>query len=355
MVQIIDRRSKALGGQNNTRSKSAIEEIAWHYTATTNSSIDNHERFWRNNRGWRRGGYHFYIDRDGNIFQNYNLETVSNGVAGHNSRIVNVCCEASRADNYTQAQIDARHELTVWLMDELNIKATNVKQHGEFPGASTSCAGYTKAQMNEFRAKLAGGKVSTQSTVKKPVQPTKQASTGGSIVDYLNSKKINSSFANRKKLAREYLGISNYTGTAKQNIDLLNAMRSGKKKAQPKATNNNVSNYKGGSIVDYLNLSGNKHLGGSSFNNRKKLAEANGIRGYTGTAAQNKQLLLKLQGGSVATPTRNVNVNAIAEQIKKGIDSRGRRIPNGHEPRRKHFGLTASEYAKVRARVNQIM
>ncbi|MGI6303364.1 MAG: N-acetylmuramoyl-L-alanine amidase [Verrucomicrobiota bacterium] len=171
MVQIIDRRSKALGGQNNTRSKSAIKEIAWHYTATTNSSIDNHERFWRNNRGWRRGGYHFYIDRDGNIFQNYNLETVSNGVAGHNSRIVNVCCEASRADNYTQAQIDARHELTVWLMDELNIKAANVKQHGEFSGTSTECAGYTKAQMNEFRARLAGGKVNTQSTVKKPTQP----------------------------------------------------------------------------------------------------------------------------------------------------------------------------------------
>lgn len=60
-------------------------------------------------------------------------------------------------------------------------------------------------------------------------------------------------------------------------------------------------------------------------------------------------------GLSVATPTRSVNVNAIAEQIKKGIDGQGRRIPNGHEPRRKHFGLTKDEYAKVRARVNQIM
>ena len=183
----------------------------------------------------------------------------------------------------------------------------------------------------------------------KPATPSKPSS--GSIVDYLNSQGKDSSFSARKKLANRY-GIKNYTGTAKQNTDLLNAMRSGKKE-QPKATNNNVSNYKGGSIVDYLNLSGNKHLGGSSFNNRKKLAEANGIRGYTGTAAQNKQLLLKLQGGSVATPTRSVNVNAIVEQIKRGIDSRGRRIPNGHEPRRKHFGLTKDEYAKVRARVNQ--
>src|SRR5699024_7524666 len=185
----------------------------------------------------------------------------------------------------------------------------------------------------------------------KPATPSKPSS--GSIVDYLNSQGKDSSFSARKKLANQY-GIKNYTGTAKQNTDLLNAMRSGKKE-QHKATNNNVSNYKDGSIVNYFNLSGNKQLGGSSFNNRKKLAEANGIRGYTGTAAQNKQLLLKLQGGSSATPTRNVNVNAIAEQIKRGIDSQGRRIPVGHEPRRKHFGLTASEYAKVRARVNKIM
>lgn len=197
-------------------------------------------------------------------------------------------------------------------------------------------------------------KPDTSTPPKKPAQPKKQAGTGGSIVDYLISKKINSSFANRKKLAREYLGISNYSGTAKQNTDLLNAMRSGKKE-QPKATNNNVSNYKGGSIVDYLNLSGNKHLGGSSFSNRKKLAETNGIRGYTGTAAQNKQLLLKLQGGSVATPTRSVNVNAIAEQIKKGIDNKGKKIPTSHEPRRKHFGLTADEYKEVRSIVNNIM
>ena len=120
--------------------------------------------------------------------------------------------------------------------------------------------------------------------------------------------------------------------------------------------NKNVTGYKGGSIVDYLNLSGNKHLGGSSLSNRKKLAEANGIKGYAGTASQNEELLRKLQGGSSApTASKSINVNSIAEQIKKGIDNNGKRVPSGHEPRRKHFGLTKDEYAKVRARVNQIM
>lgn len=249
MVKIIDRRAKALGGQNNTRKLSNIKEIAWHYTATTGSNIESHERFWRNKRGWTYGGYHFYIDRDGNIYQNYNLETVTNGVKNHNSRIVNICCEASSADNYTPAQIKARHELTLYLIDLLKLSANVVKQHGEFSGTSTECAGYTKVQMDEFRKQLAEG--SAPKVEVKPVTPSKQPSayTGGSIVDYLVSIKQESTFSNRKKLAREYLGISNYSGTAKQNTDLLNAMRGGvKQKVQPKPKPKTTSkwNYKGG-------------------------------------------------------------------------------------------------------------
>lgn len=104
--------------------------------------------------------------------------------------------------------------------------------------------------------------------------------SGNSIVDYLKSKGIDSSYANRKKLAKEN-GINNYTGTAEQNLKLLEILR-GKK----------TSNYKGNSIVDYL-----KSIGvDSSYKNRKKLAKENGINNYTGTANQNLKLLEKLRG-----------------------------------------------------------
>ena len=60
---------------------------------------------------------------------------------------------------------------------------------------------------------------------------------GNSIVDYLKSVGVNSSMANRKKIA-ENAGIKNYTGTASQNTKLLNDMRSGKitTSGAPKAT-----------------------------------------------------------------------------------------------------------------------
>ena len=47
---------------------------------------------------------------------------------------------------------------------------------------------------------------------------------GNSIVDYLKSINVDSSFENRKKLA-EKNGIGNYTGSAEQNTLLLNTLR----------------------------------------------------------------------------------------------------------------------------------
>lgn len=47
-----------------------------------------------------------------------------------------------------------------------------------------------------------------------------------SIVDYLKSIGVDSSFANRRKLATKH-GIKNYTGTAQQNLTLLKKMRGG--------------------------------------------------------------------------------------------------------------------------------
>ena len=60
------------------------------------------------------------------------------------------------------------------------------------------------------------------------------AYTGVSIVDYLKSIGQASDFTTRKKLAQQY-GITNYTGTASQNTQLLNMMRSGQKPAEPAA------------------------------------------------------------------------------------------------------------------------
>ena len=159
--KIIDRRSKALGypgrtkAAGNRRSVSGITDIGVHYTATTNGTIAGHENFWRNNRGWGLGGYTYWIDRAGNIYQNYDHAVRTNGVAGHNTRTLNFSVEASHKSNYTQSQLAARTHLILWLMQELSVSASNVLQHKEFSGQSTSCAGYTTSEATIMRQNLA--------------------------------------------------------------------------------------------------------------------------------------------------------------------------------------------------------
>ena len=120
-------------------------------------------------------------------------------------------------------------------------------------------------------------------------------SISNSIVDYLKSIGVDASFANRSELADKY-GISGYKGTAEQNAQLLNKMRSGSK-PKPKPSQK-TSGYTGGSIVDYLKSIGES----SSFANRNRLAGRHGISGYKGTAEQNAQLLNKMRSGSKPKP-----------------------------------------------------
>ncbi|HHS7108313.1 TPA: M15 family metallopeptidase, partial [Listeria monocytogenes] len=69
------------------------------------------------------------------------------------------------------------------------------------------------------------GKGASTSNSSKPSANANTNSLG--LVDYMNLNKLDSSFANRKKLATSY-GIKNYSGTATQNTTLLAKLKAGK-------------------------------------------------------------------------------------------------------------------------------
>ena len=154
---IIDRRGEALGGQRKDRARSAITTIGWHYSAVmrkVKKFVTGHEEYWKNTLGWDRGGYHFYIDADANIWQNYDYERITWGVKDNNGYVVHICVEAGDGNDYSPEQVAARDWLTRKIMADLNIPASKVKGHNEIYNNS-SCPGYTKAQMDAFRARLA--------------------------------------------------------------------------------------------------------------------------------------------------------------------------------------------------------
>ena len=113
---------------------------------------------------------------------------------------------------------------------------------------------------------------------------------GTSIVDALKQAGYNSSFAAREKLYKDAGFKDKYQGTAIQNTNLLNKLRSNNQSSYyPKP------NYKGLSLVDALK----KINVDSSFENRNIIAIQNGITNYKGTMTQNMNLLKLLKEGKL--------------------------------------------------------
>lgn len=120
---------------------------------------------------------------------------------------------------------------------------------------------------------------------------------------------------------------ANIDKVAKAIADTINGGSTGG--SSTSSSNNNstsASSYNGNSIVDYLKSIGQD----SSFSNRKKLAQANGISNYTGTAAQNTKLLNILRGSGSSSssntssyhPKYNGSTSSIVDALKSiGVDS----------------------------------
>ena len=159
----------------------------------------------------------------------------------------------------------------------------------------------------------------------KPATPSKPSS--GSIVDYLNSQGKDSSFSARKKLANQY-GIKNYTGTTKQNIDLLNKLKSGNpaKQPRPKKSINQMAQEVIAGKHGTGNANRRQSLGISQSEYDKVRAEVNRLAG--------------------------VKTGLTVEQMANKIIN-DKNAPTGHEARRKWLGIDNATYQKVRARVNQ--
>lgn len=196
----------------------------------------------------------------------------------------------------------SRKESDAVLCSFLFFRAVSI--HAPTRGATIAAAngisGYTgTAAQNEKLLKLMKGGVSSGSGSSSSGSGYYKAFSASSIVDGLKAIGVDSSMSNRKKIAAAN-GIAGYTGTAAQNTRLCSLAKQGKlKKAGSSGSGSSGSSYyakfSSTSIVDGL-----KSIGvDSSMANRKKIAAANGISGYTGTAAQNNKLCALAKQGKL--------------------------------------------------------
>lgn len=115
------------------------------------------------------------------------------------------------------------------------------------------------------------------------------AYTGSSIVDYLKSVGQDSSYSARKQLASQY-GISNYSGTAQQNSQLLSKLRSGSTTTS-NTTNTNTST-SSSSASSGIKINGVDQSVADRMNSQFQVSSA-----YQDAMAQTQALLDKITSG----------------------------------------------------------
>lgn len=124
-----------------------IKYLAVHCTATAQSAtVENIQKYWRDNLGWQMPGYHFIIKPNGEIVTLLAIEKVSNGVKGFNSETINISYIGGvDAKNNPQDTRTAQQKTTLLkLLRELKAKFPQaiIQGHRDFPNVHKACPSF---------------------------------------------------------------------------------------------------------------------------------------------------------------------------------------------------------------------
>lgn len=124
-----------------------IKYIVIHCTAGSQTqSIESIQAFWRNVRGWNTPGYHHIIKPSGEIVDLLPINKVSNGVAGHNSKCINIAYiggvdkNLKPVDNRTEEQKKSILELIAKY--KKMFPSADVRGHRDFEGVRKDCPSF---------------------------------------------------------------------------------------------------------------------------------------------------------------------------------------------------------------------
>ena len=149
-------------------------------------------------------------------------DTIRNDIGAVSTKVDNV-------QNYLTTTVTPKVDTVQKTVSTVNNTVNTVKNT-----VTDTAKSVKKVESNTSKIKKAVSTAKPKATAKTtPKTRTKKTNTikktsykGDSIVDGLKSVGVNSSYDNRKKIAQAN-GIKNYTGTAKQNTELLNKLKKG--------------------------------------------------------------------------------------------------------------------------------
>jgi len=119
----------------SVRPVNRITHLTVHHSLTHSGSAESFARYHVQNNGWPGIGYHFVIEKNGQIKWCHDVTVRSYHVGNSNSKSVGICMVGDfRNSDPTSEQEHSLHRLLKWLQQELSIPVENVQGHSEFPG-----------------------------------------------------------------------------------------------------------------------------------------------------------------------------------------------------------------------------
>ncbi|UOF77761.1 endodeoxyribonuclease I [Caudoviricetes sp.] len=111
--------------------KRVINRVFLHCSASDRPQDDNPRTIekWHLDRKFKEIGYHFYIDKAGNIYEGRSLDTNPAAQQGHNAGTIAICCGGLKKENFTVEQKRAVRSLCLVL--EHQIKGLTFHGHCE--------------------------------------------------------------------------------------------------------------------------------------------------------------------------------------------------------------------------------
>jgi N-acetylmuramoyl-L-alanine amidase len=125
-----------------------IDHIVIHCTATAKTAkVEAIQAYWKRVRGWDKPGYHVIIKADGEAVRLLDDAIPSNGVAGQNSRIINICYIGGIDVGTGKAKDTRTPEQTatmIRLLKEYKVKFPNatILGHRDFPNVAKACPSF---------------------------------------------------------------------------------------------------------------------------------------------------------------------------------------------------------------------
>ena len=149
-------------------------------------------------------------------------DTIRNDIGAVSTKVDNV-------QNYLTTTVTPKVDTVQKTVSTVNNTVNSVKNT-----VTNTAKSVKKVESNTNKIKKAVSTAKPKATAKTTAKTTRKKTNtikktsykGDSIVDGLKSVGVNSSYDNRKKIAQAN-GIKNYTGTAKQNTELLNKLKKG--------------------------------------------------------------------------------------------------------------------------------